>query len=538
MPRSVRAAAALVLAAALRMYAQDTTLVVTPRTYAHDTTLAPRPTIFLGSPDEDRLRVAEILGHAPLAGFLIRSPSARPLLRDSIRTHGFTWVPIRPVFDAAWNSALPFSINDGALWAGKGLNGLLTGGVSANIGRVQVLFSPEVMHSQNEPFAFVPDTLPGRSSYASPFYHGPVSIDLPTRFGAQSFTVFDFGQTAIWVPAGPVDVGVSTENQWWGPAIQNALIMSDNAPGIPEAFVRTNAPVRTGIGDFEGKVIAGELTESLYFGTDGPNDQRTISGLVATFSPAVAPTLSVGVARVVYSPAPDFGTTISRALDAITRWSGTRSSSFDQLFSLFGRWVFPESGLEAYAEWARILPPSSLHQWLAAPWYTQGYTLGMQVAGHVRPDALLRLQAEATNLDQAPPSRAGDTLSFYTSRAVPQGYTQRGQMIGASIGPGGSSQWLALDYMPNWWDVGVFAQRIRWNEDVYFLAPTGFSFFSHDVTVLGGLRGTVRLYGRELHAVYAPSRRLNFMFQNLTGGYGPSTRYDFTNQILRVWVGF
>jgi hypothetical protein len=92
--------------------------------------------------------------------------------------------------------------------------------------------------------------------------------------------------------------------------------------------------------------------------------------------------------------------------------------------------------------------------------------------------------------------------------------------------------------MPSWWDVGVFAQRIRWNEDVYFLAPTGFSFFSHDVTVLAGLRGTVHLYGRELHAEYAPSRRLNFMFQNITGGDGPANRNDFTNQVLRVWVGF
>jgi len=169
------------------------------------------------------------------------------------------------------------------------------------------------------------------------------------------------------------------------------------------------------------------------------------------------------------------------------------------------------------------------------PQYTQGYTVGMQAAGHVQGDALLRFQGEVSFLDQTPPSRAGDTLTFYTSRAVPQGYTQRGQLIGASIGPGGSSQFVALDYMPRSWDVGIFAQRIRWDEDVYYIQPTGFAYFSHDVTALAGVRGTLRLAGATLHAEYSVAARVNFLFQNLRGGFGPERENDFRNASFRLW---
>jgi hypothetical protein len=90
--------------------------------------------------------------------------------------------------------------------------------------------------------------------------------------------------------------------------------------------------------------------------------------------------------------------------------------------------------------------------------------------------------------------------------------------------------------MPKRWDIGVFAQRIRWDNDVYALQPTGFSFFSHDVTVLAGLRGTVRLLRTELHAEFSTQQRINFLFQNLRGGYGLERSNDVLNNSLRFWV--
>ena len=535
MPCPLRAAAALLFAGVLPMHAQhaqDSAAISPPRTTR---------TVLLGSPDEDRLRIAQIRGERPLAGSLIRSPSTSNVFRDS-STSGFRWSIIGPVVDATWNSQLPFSIDDGSLWAGRGINSRLTAGVRANLGPLRVQVAPEFMRSENKAFRLAPSGIPGRSDYAAPFHYGPVSIDLPVRFGSVPFTTIDPGQSAVWGSLGQIDVGAATENQWWGPGIQNALIMSDNAPGIPHAFIRTNRPLHTDIGDFEAKLIAGGLTESLYFDRDSSNDRRSISGVIATYAPSVEPNVSFGVARTVYSPAPQSSDVASHALDALFRGSTTRSDStatgahgFDQLFSLFGRWVFPQSGFEVYGEWARMLPPSSLRQLLVDPQYTQGYTVGLQYAGNVQPDAVLRVQGEVSFLDQTPASRAADTLTFYTSRAVPQGYTQRGQLIGAAIGPGGSSEFLAIDYMPRAWDVGVFAQRIRWDEDVYYTQPSGIVYYSHDVTALAGVRGTVRTLGGELHAEYSVAARLNFLFQNRQGGYLPDRTSDFRNVTLRLW---
>jgi hypothetical protein len=496
----------------------------------------------LGSPSEDRLRVDQIRGRASLAGSLIRSFSATPMFRDSSESASLRWVAIAPVVDATWNSALPFSIGDGSMWAGRGLNARLLAGARASMGRFHAELVPQFVYSENRSFRLLPSEIPGRSDYAARHHGGPMSIDWPLRFGAQPFTLVDLGQSALWARLGSADVGLSTENQWWGPAIQNALIMSNNAPGIPHAFVRTSHAIRTGVGDFEAKAIVGGLTESLYFDDDATNDRRSLSGGVVAFTPAFEPNATVGLARVVYSPAPRSGSIAKHTLDALLRSSTTRpdsgrvgSDTFDQLFSMFGRWVFPASGLEIYGEWARMLPPSSLRRLLIDPQYTQGYTIGAQYAGSVRSNALLRFQVELSYLEQAPSSRAADTLSFYTSRAVPQGYTHRGQLIGAPIGPGGSGETIAVDYMPRGWDVGVFAQRIRWDDDAYWTQPSGFSFFSHDVTVLAGLRGTARVLGGELHAEWSASTRYNFLFQNLLGGYGPQSENDVRNTTLRFW---
>jgi Capsule assembly protein Wzi len=534
-PRS--AALFLILSASSRIAAQDSI-----RTKG-DTT---HRTVLLGSPEEDRLRIAQLVGGAQLAGSLIRSPSMYRVASPATATTaaGAGWSAIRPVIDATWNSQIPFSVDDGNLWAGRGLSSRAAIGLRANAGPVQFLFMPDIVHVENRNFNLLPSDIPGRSAFASPFHAGALSADVPVRFGSQSFTIVDPGQSAIWYTHDAIDAGVSTENQWWGPAIQNALIMSNNAPGIPEAFVRTNRPLHTAAGDVEAKAIVGSLTESLYFDQDPTNDHRAISGIVATFAPAIEPTFTAGIARVVYSATGGgIGDVAGHSLDALTRWSATRASvdsagtrGIDQLFSLFGRWVFPASGLELYAEWARMSLPVSVRELLVAPQSTQGYTLGMQVAGNVRPEAKLRFQAEFTDLEQTPSSRAADTLSFYVSRAVPQGYTQRGKVIGAAIGPGASSQLLALDYMPAKWDVGVFAERIRWDDDAYYLQSTGFSFFSHDLTVLAGLRGTVRLMHAEIHAELSTAQRLNFEFQNLRGGFGPQKQNDVHNKTLKLWI--
>ncbi len=199
-------------------------------------------------------------------------------------------------------------------------------------------------------------------------------------------------------------------------------------------------------------------------------------------------------------------------------------------------WVMPAAGLNVYGEIARILPPSSLREWLVAPQKLQGYTIGLESVTELPNHVPLRAQIEFTNLEQVISEEAGDTVSFYTSRAVPAGYTQRGKVIGAAIGPGSSSQTITIDYMPSRWSVGLIGQRIRWATDAYFKQPAGFSFWTHDVSLVGGARASVRLYGVEARVEWMRSQRMAYLFQNLLGGYGPNRRNDYQNTTLRLWI--
>ncbi len=75
--------------------------------------------VTLGSPAEARLRLDQLLGKEPTHGFLLRTPSTMTE-GSSGATGTLRFGLINPELTVAFNSALPFSFNDGALWAGRG----------------------------------------------------------------------------------------------------------------------------------------------------------------------------------------------------------------------------------------------------------------------------------------------------------------------------------------------------------------------------------------------------------------------------------
>jgi hypothetical protein len=489
--------------------------------------------IVVGSPQDDRRRTLQLLGVRELRGALMRSASATPIDTTVASGEGLQWRLLRPQLDLTWNSGMAFSLNDGPQWTGRGLSAAFGGGLRASVGRAHLILLPQVWTTANEGFPVLPGLDPQRSSFASPWHAGLISADLPQRFGYRRTTAFDLGESAAWIILKGVSAGVATESQWWGPGVRNALLMSNNAGGIPHAFVRTPTPIRTRAGDFEAKWMIGTLTESRFFDSDSLNDLRSLSGAVVTFTPIVEPNLTVGAARVVYARIPGVGALPARALDAFGRWgegANLRAARYgraaEQLTSLFGRWVFPASSAEVYGEWGRIVLPASLKSMLVAPQFTQGFTIGLQWLPEINPEARLRLHLEMTNLEQSPASRSADTLSFYVSSVVPQGYTHRGQVIGAAIGPGSSSQWLALDYLRGERSAGVFAGRIRWDTDAYYTQPTSVVYLAYDVSIFAGLRAAARILGRETAAEFWLQQRYNYLFQNPDYGYSRDGAFD------------
>lgn len=497
----------------------------------------------LGSLAEDDLRVAQLLGTRPTGGFLIRSPST--LTRTLGRDGSPRWQLLTPEVGLTWNTEIPLSLNDGARWAGRGLTTQLSAGVRASLGPLALTLAPELLFSENRDFRIIPADLDDRSAFAYPWPIDDQSIDLPSRFGNESLVMLDPGQSTLSLDAGPVVLGASTENQWWGPGVRNALVLSNQAAGIPHLFLRTGRPIETPIGSLRGKWMAGALVESLYFDSESDNDLRAISALALEYQPVWDRDLTLGVARSVYSAVSSEAGILDRAGDALTHWetapaADTLARSHEQILSLFGRWVFPRDGFEVYGEWARQRIPTNVRDFLTAPNHTQGYTVGLQWARPVA-ENVVRLQGEATYVEMSSTFKQRPVPTYYTARGIPQGYTHRGQVVGAGIGPGSSSQWIAGDFRTPGWQAGLYATRIRWQSDFLRATPSPASGRTirspqaYDVSMMAGLRGNVLLGRVRMGADLTLERRLNFLFQNPDAGFTSLGAVTVNNQSLRLF---
>jgi len=480
----------------------------------------------------------------------------------SLTKWGIAASVVAPEYYAVNNSAIPFSINDGPVWAGVGTSSRLLIGGQFAAGPFRLILAPEIVRADNDYFLLrdtlrfysppVPKERSGKG-FVFPWYAlGPYSIDLPTRFGDESISRLDAGQSTAMVEYRGVATGISNENQWWGPGIRNALILSNNAPGFPHAFVRTANPWKTPIGSIEARLIIGGLTESHWFDTTANNNVRSLSAFAFSVRPKFDKDLVLGAARSVYATTTGWGRVPRNFLDAFSNVgrpnnrtlgdSTVKPGGRDQIFSIFGRWVFPKDGFETYFEWARLEFPYSLRDALTAPNHSQGYTLGLQYA---RPaftsGGQFRFQGELTSVEQSATWRDRPQGSFYTSRKVIQGYTQMGQPLGAAIGPGASGQFLAFDFIDPSWSFGIFAGRIRWNEDIH--STYGFPLYQgyciHDVSVYPGARGSASNRWGYISADITFADRFNPWFQEQSGcplSTGNST-LDIRNRTISVTVG-
>lgn len=500
---------------------------------------------------EDRQRLAEVLGSVGSRPMESRAGTAG----DSALS-GYLWrlLPaasrmgvgvVGPEMRVTWNSALPYSMNDGPMWAGRGWNVSLSGGIAVeqkyHRAVVRAVIAPIVSYSQNLPFQVFPNRTPGRSGYANPF-HGAesgASLDLPHRFGDRHRLGIDPGRTEVAVAFPEVTVGATTKNEWWGPGIRNAIVMSSNAPGVPRFYLQTTKPVRTPAGALSARLVSGTLTQSQFF-DPAASENRTLSGVLLELVPAFDSTLTLGFSRIVYAPigpqATPLTMTLARSFDALFRWenlNGAGDQRSDQIGSVFARWIFPQAGFEVYGEWARMDLPRTAHELLTAPHHTGAWTFGFNWANDRGRSRYLRLQSELSYLEQSRVFPDRPSPDFYSGQASPQGYTQRGQVIGAAIGPGASSQFIGLDWIVPGWQLGGFVGRIRWDNDALYREVAA-TFFRHDVSVLSGLRGGVRTRHTDFTVELTAARRYNYLFQNGFANPGNYRDVDVNNLTLAL----
>jgi hypothetical protein len=423
---------------------------------------------------ERYLRVLQDKGVVPAQSWDVRAFGPRELdsLIPATTNHPWTGRVARPVHRARdlyfltpeatliYNSAFPYGFNDGAIWAGRGLTGAVQAGGGGRIGPLSFALEPIAFVTQNSSFALLANGQTGKLAFADGTH--PTTIDLPQRFGDGAYQRLDPGQSTIRLDFPFVAFGVSTANDHWGPAIDNPLILGNNAAGFPHIFFGTSEPVDIYIGRINGRVEYGRLSQSAYAFPSDSETRRFASGIVASFSPRGLPGLNVGGARFFHTIWPDSGFSANDFLRPINGFStlatpgpsrATALEGDNQLASLFFRWVFPRGAVELYGEYGRDDHNLDARDLLAEPDHESAFTLGLQKVWTRENGDLLVVRGEHSDARVTSIVLGRLQDPFYVHTVVTQGHTQYGQVLGGASVYGGGGSTLA---------VAQYDKRGRW----------------------------------------------------------------------------
>lgn len=364
-----------------------------------------------------------------------------------------------PLSATAWyNSAYPFGGNDGPVWSGRGVTGQVQGGIAFRTGPLTIIADPVLFWAENRAFTLLPNGSDSAHPYFDPYF--PTSIDRPQRFGARPYARLEPGESTARLELGPIAAGISSANQWWGPASTFPYIIGNNAAGVPHAFIGTSHSLGIGIGRVAARLVYGLESQSAFSPVTGPDtfasaDQpgrlRFMSGAIVTFEPAAIPTLELGVARYFHQAwrgrigaaelrAPFEGILMSTVpVDTAISGVGTRDALKNQEASAFVRWVLPHSGLDIYGEYGREDFAVDLRDLLAEPDHARAAMFGLRKVLQFVPDRLSAVRAEIFDATAPTLLRHRAEGLIYPHVLLRQGHTQEGQVIGASAGVGSMS---------------------------------------------------------------------------------------------------
>lgn len=400
--------------------------------------------LIVGSPEEDSLRMAQLsVSDKPLVSMAVRPVELQPALiswkKVQVSALPFTLI-------TQYNSHHPFGWNNGAMIQAKGVQTFVRAGVYMRYGIMEVQLAPEWVYAANSRY----DTSVNWGSNAGGVYN-------------KAFP----GQSAAGIRVGAVSMGVSTQNLWWGPGIRSSLLMSNNAPGFLHAYIRSNRPAKTPIGNFEWQLIGSrldsdstrpyenmnlKLTKESY-----PATWRYQSAFVISYQPKWIPGLFVGMTRSLqrYQKDIDLGGNnfLKKYVPVLTKAFQKKNEqnddaeNTDQLASFFFRWVMPKSGWEFYGEWGYNDYKQNVRDYLMDATHSSAYILGasklIKTGKH-----LILFGIETLKQSETPSSLLRGAGNWYV-HGGDNGYTHQNQILGAGAGFGSNVQSFRFHYLPN-----------------------------------------------------------------------------------------
>jgi len=432
---------------------------------------APRPAarteVYAGSELETYLRnlqVAGVIGLYPWSARRFTAAEGDHLLpADSAHPWAarYDWSPAparhfsvalaRPEVASRMNTSFPFGYNDGAVWAGRGPTLSAQSGAVVRYGPLAASFVPLVSWASNGGFRLQPNGETGALQYEDGRF--PRSIDRPQRFGNRGYALASGGQTALEVTHWGVAAGVSTANDYWGPASDFPVILGNNAAGFPHVFAGTAAPVDLWIVRVHARTLFGRLTQTAYAPQTGDTAIRAATGAVLVITPRGPHGLEFGATHFIHRVWARRASVLNELYSGFRFRTARNDPLENQLVSVFFRWVVPRAGVEVYGEYGSDDYRFDFREIIVEPDHIAGYTIGLRRVTR-RPEGRLRvIRAEMQNLQRGTLVQSRSQGPFYIHSPLGQGHTYLGQILGSEWGVGGAAAKVAVD----WYD-----SRGRW----------------------------------------------------------------------------
>jgi hypothetical protein len=401
------------------------------------------------------------------------------------------WIEMRVLpflYKSRYNHKHPYSWNDGSMIPGRGYQQLISMGLYGKIGLLEVQINPELVYADNRTYESMPDEqFPVLWYRFYAFYQN--YIDTPYRFGEHTFSRISPGQSRIGLTYKSVSAGISSENIWWGPGIRNSLLMSNNSPGFNHLYLRSQYPIKTLLGSFEGQIIGGRL-ESSNFEPPGsykvyegrflyrkPNNEwRYLFGYNFVYQPKWIPGLYLGMSRVFQR----YHTSLNGMGDYFPLFdnlfrdkdSNPNEAAIDELIAISFRVVIPKIQTEIYGEMARNDAALNLRHFFLVPTFSSAFNFGFQKVFDTQNRIFNCIQwsTELTQMAKNTSANLKDPGPFYIHSRVRQGYTHRGEVLGAGIGSGSNLQSTWVKFIRGYSSLGFRVERYVHNNDYYNIA--------------------------------------------------------------------
>ena len=441
-----------------------------------------------------------------------------------------------------FNSHHPYNRNNGTMIPNRGYQHIISPGIYFKLGPLSIMLKPEHHYSENKNFDGFWE---GHYPYIwAKRYRLWNRVDIPERYGEKRHNRVTFGQSNIKFSWKNLSLGISNENLWWGPSIRNSIMMSNHAEGFRHISFNTNKPIETFLGNFEWQFITGKLENSGYtpprtnFEYAGrrlyvpkinqqseTNDSRFLQGLIISYSPRWIDGLSIGLIRWTQM--------YSALIEGRYYWLKNQPNYFpifqylfrnnnvnidyelqtNEAAGLFFKWVWKDSKAEIYSEFHFNDSRFNLRDLILDSDHSRAVTLGIQKIFKIKNRNFL-FNWEWTQMEQSAGRLLRDAKSWYEHDYVYDGYTNRGEILGSSIGPGSNSHFISINKISNKEKVGFGLEIIDHDNDFYheaFSSAKDFRRYWKDINLHLNFHKNFKNFNLSSNIIYI--RSLNYQWE-------------------------